>query len=106
MSKPWKKKSKRAAEGTWRDRKAVERQLAHLEKTAGVELVCFKKGCTKKAIGMDECLTCEKLGKAHRVLSCEIHRGAGLAAVKKHSLVKHPANLLRVVAAGLKGEQI
>lgn len=102
MSKPWnKKKSKRAD---------VERQLKYLEQTSGLKLECFKKGCTEKGVGMDECLTCEQLGRTgsrkFRVVSCLAHRTEGLAAVKKHALVKHPSNLLRVIAAGLKGEQI
>jgi hypothetical protein len=105
LSKPWSrnKKPKRAD---------VERQLRHLEDTTGLKLECFKKGCTEKGVGMDECLTCEQLvaagkrTKAFRVVSCAQHRLDGLAAVKKHALVKHPVNLLRVIAAGLKGEKI
>lgn len=103
MSKPWNKtrKPKRAE---------IERQLKHLEETSGLELVCFKKGCDKPGIGMDECLTCEQLGRTgsrkFKVVSCEDHRMEGLGMVKKHALVKHPSNLLRVIGAGLMGEEI
>jgi hypothetical protein len=105
LSKPWKRKVKKALK-----RADVERHLARLEKehvaAGGAPFLCFKKGCMGQVIAMDECLTCEGLGKAHRVHSCAEHRAAGVAAVKKHALVKHPANLLRVVAAGLRGEEI
>jgi hypothetical protein len=75
------------------------------------KMVCFK--CGEKSAAMHECLTCEKLHEENplkhdkfAVFACHEHNAAGLAAVKKHALVKHPANLLRVVAAGLKGEEI
>ena len=69
-------------------------------------LVCFHKKCDAPALALDECITCEKLGKSTRIFSCGEHRQAGLNALRKHALVKHPANLLRVIAAGLKGEEI
>lgn len=99
--KPWNKKPRRAD---------VERQLKHLEQTTGLDLKCFKKGCEKDGVGMDECLTCENLGRTgsrkFRIVSCIDHRLEGMGLVKKHALVKHPSNLLRVVAAGLMGEKI
>lgn len=101
MSKPWRRKLNKTPK-----RADVERQLKHLEAMVGLALKCFKSGCVEKALGMDECLTCEKLGRSFRIISCAKHRADGLARVKKHALVKHPANLLRVVAAGLKGEEI
>lgn len=105
MTKPWRKRNKRAD---------VERQLRHLEETSGLDLVCFKKGCGKKGEGMDECLTCEHLimqgrrdrDKKFRVVSCAEHAPERLGIVKKHALTRHPSNLLRVIAAGLMGEEI
>jgi hypothetical protein len=96
VSKPWKKKPKRDE---------IKRQLSHLEKTSGVSAACFK--CQNPGLAMDECLTCERLGRSKfRVFSCADHRQDGLRAVKKHALIKHPANLLRAIAAGLRGEEI
>ncbi len=101
MSKPWRRNKTKTPK-----RADVERQLKHLEATTGLQLKCFKGGCAEQGLGMDECLTCEKLGKNFRIISCGKHRVEGLSRVKKHALTKHPANLLRVVAAGLKGEEI
>lgn len=79
-----------------------------------VEGPCEHEGCTKKARGEHVCLTCEKLHEAgkleepeiHRKRYCASHREAMLTKVRKHAVTAHPANLLRVIAAGLKGERI
>lgn len=99
MSKPWNKKK----------RADVKRQLGHLEKQNPdlvAKLKCFK--CGKEGSAMHECLTCERTKGpgTFRVVCCAEHSAAGLARVKKHALVKHPSNLLGVIAAGLKGEEI
>jgi len=101
VSKPWSRNAKKAQK-----RADVERSLKFLEGKNGDPLVCFYPKCGKPAIGVDECLTCEKLGKSTRFLSCAKHRQAGMSATKKHALVKHPSNLLRVIGAGLAGEEI
>ena len=79
---------------------------------------CFKKGCQLNGGILHECLTCENLAKAaemagedhgivvFKIQCCTRHSDEGLKKVRRHALTAHPANLLRVVAAGLKGEQI
>ncbi len=86
---------------------------------------CFKKGCQLNGSILHECLTCEKLeleaaasrgnedevgdldrSKLFTIQACVVHSDEGLKKVRRHALTAHPANLLRVVAAGLKGEQI
>jgi hypothetical protein len=101
VSKPWSRNAKKAQK-----RADVERSLKFLEGKNGDPLICFYPKCGKPALGMDECLTCIAQGKEMKILSCAKHRQAGLSAVKKHALVKHPSNLLRVIAAGLAGEEI
>jgi hypothetical protein len=97
MSKPWKKKrSMRTA------RTDFLRQLKLLD----IEPICFQRDCGAKVESMHECITCEKLGKNYRIVCCGEHNVAGLAKLKKHALVRHPSNLLGVIAAGLKGEEI
>ncbi len=67
---------------------------------------CDFKGCELDGRNHHACITCEKLGKEHKVHYCPLHRQETLGAVKRHALLKHPANLLRVVGAGLAGEDI
>lgn len=78
---------------------------------------CFKKGCALNGGILHECLTCEKLSEtsqvAHgepievfKVQACTVHSDEGLKRVRRHAVTAHPANLLGVIAAGLKGEVI
>lgn len=67
---------------------------------------CYYEGCTKQGKRLHECVTCEKRGDVFRVQCCDEHYLAGRGVVRKHALVKHPANVLRVIAAGLRGEDI
>lgn len=75
---------------------------------------CYTEGCKGRGGEKFECLTCEKLyfaGKRTKdeifvIQACSKHRFQALADVKKHAVVKHPVNLLRVMGAALKGEDI
>lgn len=74
---------------------------------------CFKKGCKQNGGTIHTCITCEKLasstsqgGEVFQVQCCTVHYHDGLKKVRRHAITAHPANLLRVVAAGLRGEEI
>ena len=67
---------------------------------------CFAEGCEKNGSRTHRCVTCEKRGRDFSRQCCPEHNEQGLGEVRRHALVKHPANLLRVVAAGLAGEDI
>ena len=67
---------------------------------------CYADGCSADGKNTHACLTCEKLGKSTEIHYCPAHRETGLGQIKKHALVRHPANLLRVIGAGLAGEDI
>jgi hypothetical protein len=79
---------------------------------------CFKKGCKQNGGTIHHCVTCEKIRdaqgsdpitKVHEVFTvqcCAVHFDEGLKKIRRHAVTAHPVNLLRVVAAGLKGEQI
>jgi hypothetical protein len=77
---------------------------------------CFKEGCQENGGTIHTCLTCEKLAGAGGeavlgtpifiVQCCTTHYDEGLKRIKRHALTAHPVNLLRVMAAGLKGEKI
>ena len=67
---------------------------------------CFKKGCKQNGGTIHACITCEKLHEIFAVQCCAVHYDEGLKKVRRHAVTAHPVNLLRVVAAGLKGEQI
>lgn len=71
-----------------------------------VKETCFWEHCEQKGVHKVECITCEAAGKAHVVFACVLHHPDALTAVKRHAVVKHPVNLLRVVAAGLRGDDI
>jgi hypothetical protein len=56
---------------------------------------------------LHECLTCEGLGReVFARQACDLHDAEALAEVKRHALVAHPINILRVLVAGLRGEKI
>lgn len=84
MSKPWNKKRKPKP---LRDK-------------------CFVDGCKRRGGEKFTCRTCEGLGrkKPYELAACVLHREEALAKVKKHTLVKHPVNIVRATIAGLKGE--
>ncbi len=68
---------------------------------------CSHEGCNARAKQKHECLTCEKLGKeVFTIAGCREHASWALTMVKRHALVKHPVNMLRVGAAALRGEDI
>lgn len=74
---------------------------------------CFANGCTKVGKNSHTCLTCERLAATTQpdrevkvIHYCPDHRELGVTQIRKHALLKHPANVLRVVAAGLAGEDI
>lgn len=72
---------------------------------------CFRKGCKLNGGAIHTCITCEKIKEAqpHEVFQiqcCRVHYYDGLKKVRRHAVTAHPANLLRVVAAGLRGEEI
>lgn len=75
---------------------------------------CFAKKCKQNGGTIHHCITCEELvraGKlaaedAFKVQCCAVHVHEGLKKVRRHAVTAHPANLLRVVAAGLRGEEI
>lgn len=71
--------------------------------------------CQLEATSEHVCLTCEQLleagkpakgpdGQAFRHKVCLVHRGMALEAVRKHALVAHPVNLLKMVVAAVKGD--
>jgi hypothetical protein len=123
MSKPWRKKP---------DKGAARRQLKMLENQLTPEqrakMKCGAQGCDADGIAAHECVTCaalvEESNRTHGRLrelfkqgkhkeiyvafSCGDlkHREAVLRKVRKHAVTKHPANLLRVIGAGLAGEEI
>jgi hypothetical protein len=94
------------------------------EKSAAHRGPCFKKDCQLNGGTIHTCITCEKLAAEamsrgdvggalipdeHEVFviqCCRVHYDEGLKRVKRHALTAHPVNLLRVMAAGLKGEKI
>jgi hypothetical protein len=72
--------------------------------------------CELDAVTEHVCLTCEALalagkpakgpnGEVFRRKVCPIHRGMALEAVKKHALVAHPVNMLKMAYAVLKGDR-
>jgi len=73
---------------------------------------CSHEGCSSRAKAKHECLTCEKLveaGKAKTIFAvyaCGNHQNEALASIKKHAMVGHPVNILRAIAAQLKGEDV
>lgn len=71
-----------------------------------VKEACFEKDCKLKGVSKKECIACEKRGKAHVIHHCVVHAGEAMTAIKRHVLLKHPVNMLRVVVAGLRGENI
>lgn len=91
MSKPWKKKPKKA-----RRHKGP----------------CYHEGCKRNGGIIHHCITCEKLAaagkidpdKIYRVQCCDTHAFKALERIKHHALIGHPVNILRATIAGLKGE--
>jgi hypothetical protein len=85
---------------------------------------CFKEGCKDNGGTIHTCITCESLvandlarrgedygtlinhESVFKVQCCAKHYNDGLTKVKRHALTAHPVNILRVMAAGLKGEKI
>jgi hypothetical protein len=73
---------------------------------------CSFEGCSKNSIVTYECKTCEKLKvlrkvkEVYTVHACALHQEQVIGSMKKHALTKHPSNLLRAVAAQLKGEEV
>lgn len=72
---------------------------------------CYAKGCEERGGEMLHCATCDALvaaGKrlepAFTIQACIYHRFDALAKMKTHTMVGHPANIVRAVMAGLKGE--
>jgi hypothetical protein len=72
--------------------------------------------CELDAASEHLCLTCVQLedagkkakgenGQVHRRKVCPVHRGAALEAVKKHALVAHPVNMLKMAVAVLRGDE-
>jgi len=71
--------------------------------------------CELDATSEHVCLTCEALVAAGKKGKgpddgvfqrkvCPLHRGMALEAVKKHALVAHPVNMLKMAVAVLKGD--
>lgn len=61
--------------------------------------------CTVRAVTKFECRTCEATGKeVFTLFSCAVHSPELQGQVRRHALVKHPVNIVRVAAAVLKGE--
>lgn len=75
---------------------------------------CFFPGCTTNGGTIHHCVTCEKLAEVRsippsvvvRIQTCRKHNALAVKKIRKHALVAHPMNMLRVVVAGLKGEDI
>ncbi len=71
---------------------------------------CQHPDCPRKARNTSHCVTCEALkaaGKRSDVVSvsfCLAHAEWGTTKIRRHALVKHPANLVRAGIASLKGE--
>lgn len=73
---------------------------------------CAQKGCHNRAMQVGHCRTCEaqvELGErdaadVYRLPFCHEHRDWGITAVRRHAMLKHPANIGRAVLAGLRGE--
>lgn len=61
--------------------------------------------CNVRAVTKFECRTCEAVGKEIFTLhSCAYHAPELQMQIRRHALVKHPVNIVRVAAAVLKGE--
>ena len=69
---------------------------------------CYADDCDRRGGEIFACVTCEDLGRENpfRLQACSLHRFDALQEVKRHAVVKHPVNLLRVMGAALKGEDI
>ena len=70
------------------------------------------KRCEERGGEMFHCVTCENLrdagkledDKVFRIQTCVPHRDHAVVRMKRHALVAHPVNILRVTVAALKGE--
>jgi len=69
---------------------------------------CAHSDCEANAYSKASCITCEELGaqKPAGYAFCLAHQDWAIAKIKKHALVKHPVNIVRAVAAGLRGEDV
>lgn len=70
------------------------------------------KKCDQRGGEIFHCITCENLrdagkrdaDKVYTVQTCVAHRDKAIEKIKRHALISHPVNILRVTAAALKGE--
>ena len=61
--------------------------------------------CTARAKTKFECRTCEDTGKdVFTLFACAFHAEEVQKQIRRHALVKHPVNIVRVAAAVLKGD--
>lgn len=89
---------------------ARQRAKEHLkaEKARIAKNDCSTDGCDNKAKVEYACIACEHLKKKKPYVqyACSQHSAVAATATKKHTLTKHPVNLLRAIAAGLAGEEV
>ena len=73
---------------------------------------CFVEGCEERGGQMFHCVTCEELAAKGKILEADVfrvqycvnHAAEAEARIKRHALIAHPYNILRVAVAALKGE--
>jgi len=84
------------------------RKAAYEEKQRIAKYPCDHDGCKAKSTVEHVCIACEHLKKKepHVSHACSKHAAWALEKTKKHTLTKHPVNLLRAIAAGLAGEEV
>lgn len=88
-------------------RKAQRIALKAMREAARRELdghTCSVGDCNRLAVVKWDCITCEKQNKTHATYACAQHAEKGQAMARRHALVKHPANIVGAIGAGLKGE--
>jgi hypothetical protein len=91
MSKPYGKRKHT------RDRKRADQ----------VKGKCDFEGCTARSKVKQECLTCERLRKeVYTVNACHAHAAWSQQKIRRHSLVKHPSNIVGAIGAALGGEEV
>jgi hypothetical protein len=75
---------------------------------------CSKPKCKRNAFSKFSCKTCEALldegrlcaGNVVEYLFCSSHQDWAVERIKRHTMIGHPANVMRAIAAGLRGEEI
>ena len=78
---------------------------------------CFKHPtCQNNGNRTYHCMTCEAvakekcadpdMSKVFKVQTCDEHDALAQKTIKRHAIVKHPSNLLKLTLAALRGEEI